>query len=554
MTINLKNMTPSNPLKRIAQLVNVHKKEVVSIYLFSMLSGLINLSLPLGVQTIIGLVMGATMVSSIYVLIFLVVLGVFLVGLLQINQMKIIETIQQRVFANYAYTFADTIPRMDLKKMDHYFIPEKVNRFFDTINIQKGFAKLLLDIPIASVQIIFGILLLSLYHPLFILLGVFLLILLGIIFNLTSKRGISTSIEESNYKYEVVGFFNEMGRTLKSFKFSQGSDLNLEKTNAHTRGYLEARTQHFHVLLFQYKTLIFFKVSLTVLMLTLGTYLLIDQQLNIGEFIAAEIVILMVIGAVEKLITSLDSAYDVITGLEKIASVTESPLEKSGTMELNIQKGLDIQLSNFTFSFDASKKILDSINLHIKPGQKVSIDGPEGSGKSMLLRMLTGNYQDFEGSFQLNHFPIQNYALQDLRKNTGVVLHGQEIFGGSLWENISLGQKEITADLILQKSMELGFDDFLSHFPAGFDTIIEPIGKKTPQTIIKKVLLLRALCGPKKLLLLEEPWAGLETKNKEQLKHYLLNLPADTTVIVVSDDADFNRLTDQQIYMRHGKI
>ncbi|MDT8886155.1 peptidase domain-containing ABC transporter [Aquirufa regiilacus] len=547
-------MTPSNPLKRIAQLVNVHKKEVVSIYLFSMLSGLINLSLPLGVQTIIGLVMGATMVSSIYVLIFLVVLGVFLVGLLQINQMKIIETIQQRVFANYAYTFADTIPRMDLKKMDHYFIPEKVNRFFDTINIQKGFAKLLLDIPIASVQIIFGILLLSLYHPLFILLGIFLLILLGLIFNLSSKRGISTSIEESNYKYEVVGFFNEMGRTLKSFKFSQGSDLNLEKTNAHTRGYLEARTQHFHVLLFQYKTLIFFKVSLTVLMLTLGTYLLIDQQLNIGEFIAAEIVILMVIGAVEKLITSLDSAYDVITGLEKIASVTESPLEKSGTMELNIQKGLDIQLSNFSFSFDASKKILESINLHIKPGQKVSIDGPEGSGKSMLLRMLTGNYQDFEGSFQLNHFPIQNYALQDLRKNTGVVLHGQEIFGGSLWENISLGQKEITADLILQKSMELGFDDFLSHFPAGFDTIIEPIGKKTPQTIIKKVLLLRALCGPKKLLLLEEPWAGLETKNKEQLKHYLLNLPADTTVIVVSDDADFNRLTDQQIYMRHGKI
>ena len=554
MTINLKNMTPSNPLKRIAQLVNVHKKEVVSIYLFSMLSGLINLSLPLGVQTIIGLVMGATMVSSIYVLIFLVVLGVFLVGLLQINQMKIIETIQQRVFANYAYTFADTIPRMDLKKMDHYFIPEKVNRFFDTKKKKKGFAKLLLDIPIASVQIIFGILLLSLYHPLFILLGVFLLILLGIIFNLTSKRGISTSIEESNYKYEVVGFFNEMGRTLKSFKFSQGSDLNLEKTNAHTRGYLEARTQHFHVLLFQYKTLIFFKVSLTVLMLTLGTYLLIDQQLNIGEFIAAEIVILMVIGAVEKLITSLDSAYDVITGLEKIASVTESPLEKSGTMELNIQKGLDIQLSNFSFSFDASKKILESINLHIKPGQKVSIDGPEGSGKSMLLRMLTGNYQDFEGSFQLNHFPIQNYALQDLRKNTGVVLHGQEIFGGSLWENISLGQKEITADLILQKSMELGFDDFLSHFPAGFDTIIEPIGKKTPQTIIKKVLLLRALCGPKKLLLLEEPWAGLETKNKEQLKYYLLNLPADTTVIVVSDDADFNRLTDQQIYMRHGKI
>ena len=547
-------MTPSNPLNRIAQLVKVHKKEVVSIYLFSMLSGLINLSLPLGVQTIIGLVMGATMVSSIYVLIFFVVLGVFLVGLLQLNQMKIIETIQQRVFASYAYTFADTIPRMDLKKMDHYFIPEKVNRFFDTVNIQKGFAKLLLDIPIASVQIVFGILLLALYHPLFILLGIFLIILLFLIFNLTSRRGIATSIQESNYKYEVVGFFNEIGRTLKSFKFSQGSDLNLEKTNAHTLGYLEARTQHFHVLLFQYKTLIFFKVSLTVLMLTLGTYLLIQQQLNIGEFIAAEIVILMVIGAVEKLITSLDSAYDVITGLEKIASVTESPLEHSGSMDLNADKGLEIQLADFSFSFDEDKKVLDSINLQLLPGQKVSITGPEGSGKSMLLRILTGNYQDFQGSFQINHFPIHNYSLKSLRKQTGILLHGQEIFGGSLWENISLGQKEITGEVILQKANELGFDDLLNHFPAGFETIIEPIGKKTPQTIIRKILLLRALCGNKKLLLLEEPWAGLESQNKATIKKYLLNLPADTTVVVVSDDADFNKLTDQQINMRHGKI
>jgi len=547
-------MAPSNPLKRIAQLVKLHKKEVVSIYLFSMLSGLINLSLPLGVQTIIGLVMGATMVSSIYVLIFLVVLGVFLVGILQINQMKIIEKIQQRVFTSYAYTFADTIPRMDLKKMDQYFIPEKVNRFFDTVNIQKGFAKLLLDIPIASVQIIFGILLLSLYHPLFILLGIFLITLLILIFNFSSKKGISTSIQESNYKYEVVGFFNEMGRTLKSFKFSQGSHLNLEKTNTHTRGYLNARTQHFYVLLFQYKTLIFFKVSLTLLMLLLGTFLLVEQQLNIGEFIAAEIVILIVIGAVEKLITSLDSAYDVITGLEKIASVTESPLEQSGTMELGVEKGLDVQLADFSFSFNSSKKILDSITLRFTPGQKISISGPEGSGKSMLLRILTGNYQDFEGSFQINHFPVQNYALQSLRKYTGILLHGQEIFGGSLWENISLGQKEITTEVILQKANELGFDDLLTHFPAGFNTIIEPIGKKTPQTIIRKILLLRALCGNKKLLLLEEPWAGLEPSNKEIVKKYLLNLPADTTVIVVSDDADYNRLTDQQINMTHGKV
>jgi ABC-type bacteriocin/lantibiotic exporter with double-glycine peptidase domain len=137
-------------------------------------------------------------------------------------------------------------------------------------------------------------------------------------------------------------------------------------------------------------------------MLTLGTFLLVEQQLNIGEFIAAEIVILIVIGAVEKLITSLDSAYDVITGLEKIASVTESPLEQSGTMELVVDKGLDVQLADFSFSFNSSKKILDSITLRFTPGQKISISGPEGSGKSMLLRILTGKVTIFTTFLSLN--------------------------------------------------------------------------------------------------------------------------------------------------------
>ena len=124
-------MLPISPLKRVQALIQEHKKEVTSIYLFSILGGIVNLSLPLGVQTIIGLVMGATMVTSIYVLIFLVVLGVFLMGLFQINQMKIIESIQQKIFAHYAYDFAQKLPSLDLKQMDKYHIPEKVNRFFD---------------------------------------------------------------------------------------------------------------------------------------------------------------------------------------------------------------------------------------------------------------------------------------------------------------------------------------------------------------------------------------------------------------------------------------
>ena len=542
-------MQQTSPLKRVQSLIRDHKKEVTSIYLFSILGGIVNLSLPLGVQTIIGLVMGATMVTSIYVLIFLVVLGVFLMGLFQINQMKIIESIQQKIFTHYAYAFADKIPQLDLKQMDKYHIPEKVNRFFDTLNIQKGFAKLLLDIPVASVQIVFGIILLSLYHPLFIILGLILLLLLGLILYYTSQKGIETSIEESNFKYGVAGFFGEIARTIKTFKFSQGSDLNLMRTDENVSGYLSARTKHFYVLLFQYKSLLFFKVALTTLMLTLGSYLLINQQLNVGEFVAAEIVIMLVIGAVEKLITSLDSAYDVITGLEKLASVTDNPLETNGDLDLNTRVGLEIEMKNFSFEFEYGKPVLNSINLQIHSGEKIQITGPAGSGKSILMRVLTGNYSDFNGTLLINKVPIKNYNLQSLRKLTGILLQNQEIFGGTIWENISLGNKEISPALILATAEDLGFADFLNHFSHGFDSYLEPLGKKTPQTIVKKILLLRALCGDKRLLLLENPWNGLEPEIANRVQTYLKNQTA--TVLIASNE---DLLFGKKIEINNGKV
>jgi ABC-type bacteriocin/lantibiotic exporter with double-glycine peptidase domain len=285
-------------------------------------------------------------------------------------------------------------------------------------------------------------------------------------------------------------------------------------------------------------------------MLTFGSYLLVTQQLNVGEFIAAEIVILLLIGAVEKLIISLDSAYDVITGLEKLASVTESPIETSGDLELSTRVGLEIEMNNFTFEFDPGKPVLEAINLHIHSGEKILLNGPDGSGKSILLRILTGNYLDFQGILMINKVPIKNYSLPSLRKHTGILLPGQEIFGGTVYENISLGKSEITPAMILETANQLGMSDFLNHFPRGFDSYIEPIGKKTPQTIIKKILLLRALSGEKRLLLLENPWAGLDAELAEKLREYLLK-KANATVIITTYESDG---FDQKIIIKNGKI
>ncbi|OYW20574.1 MAG: ABC transporter, partial [Sphingobacteriales bacterium 12-47-4] len=201
-----------NPVARILNLVKLERKEITAIYFYAVLNGLIQLSLPLGIQAIISYVLGASMRASLVILIALVVVGVLAVGLMQVNQMKIIEKIQQKIFVRYAFAFATHIPRLDLKKNDAVYLPELVNRFFEVPVLQKSLSKILLDIPTATIQILFGLILLSFYHPAFILFGSILVLVLWLILRYTGSSGLETSLNESSYKYKVAGWLEEIAR------------------------------------------------------------------------------------------------------------------------------------------------------------------------------------------------------------------------------------------------------------------------------------------------------------------------------------------------------
>jgi len=120
----------AGPVSRILKLVKLERKEITAVYFYAIFNGLIQLSLPLGVQAIIGFVLGASMRTSLIVLIGLVVTGVLAAGIMQVNQMKIIEKIQQKIFVRYAFAFAGHIPRLALKKTDNIYLPELVNRYW----------------------------------------------------------------------------------------------------------------------------------------------------------------------------------------------------------------------------------------------------------------------------------------------------------------------------------------------------------------------------------------------------------------------------------------
>lgn len=539
---------------KLLKYITREKRDITNIYLYAILNGMVQLSVPLGIQSIISFVMGATMVTSIYILIFFVVLGTWLVGYFKLKVMQIIEKIQQKMFVEFSVGFAEKIPKLDLLSANKYYLPELVNRFFDVQNMQKGISKILLEIPTAVIQILFGILLLAFYHPWFLAFG--LLVLLGIItiFRYTMDSGIQSSIEESNRKYETASWIEDIAFSIKTFKMFTNTHNHFKGIDQRAVEYLEHRNNHFKVLVFQFKTIVGFKVVITLAMLAIGTYLLVNQQLNIGAFIATEIVVLSIMSAAEKLIKSLESYYDMIAAYAKLTKVTEFKEEENGEIMLQPQaQGIEIEMKNVNFSFNGTT-ILDDINLMAPANTITVVSGRLGAGKSLLLNMLAGFYSPVKGAVFFDKIPLTNIDKNHFRESIGLYLEDLKIIKGTVLDNILMGKADQKMEDILKLSEELGIANISGLFSSGFYTEISETDTEISFSSRKKVLLLRALLGNKRLLVMEDPVDGLDDEIKKKLMNYLQRIKSSTTIVIVSQDKDLQHMADQHVVLENGTL
>ncbi len=548
-----KKITPIVAARKLVAILQLDKKEVSAIYIYAILAGLVQLVTPLGIQSIIGFVMAGALSTSIVVLITVVVLGVFLNGLFQIRQLQIIEKIKQKIYTRDALSFADKIPHLNIEKLDNYYLPELVNRFFDTITLQKGIEKILLEIPAAFIQILFGIILLSLYHPVFIAFGIVLVVLLYVILATTLPKGFTKNLLASDYKYKTAAWLQELARVVKTFKYAKKTSLHIEKTDELVSNYLIARTSYFKILLTQFWSLVAFKIIITAAMLIVGVYLLLNQQINIGQFIAADIVILAVISSVEKLILTLDKAYDTLTAIEKLDKIKSAELESAGNETIAGSNGMKIDFKNVSFNYPNGKNVLNEINIEIHSGEKVLIVGNSGSGKSTLLRLLTGTFTNFSGAIRINNVALGSYAIDSLRSNTGVLISQQDIFQGTIRDNITMGDSGVTNEELYQLTKSTGLESFIGELEIGFDTDIDPAGKKLPEKIKQGILLARALFSRKTLLLLENPFDGLDATAIESVREMMAKLE-NVTMLVTAGSNSHQEIFDKIIYLQNGSI
>lgn len=532
------NISIFSSLKKLNSQLFQDRKDITAVYVFAILSGIVQLSLPLGIQSIIGFVMAGSISTSIIVLIFMVVFGVFINGLLQVRQLQIIEKIKQKIFFRYSFEYANRIPKLDLEKLDSEYLPELVNRFFDSVSLQKGVDKLLLDLPTAIIQVLLGLLLLSFYHPIFIGFGFLLLIIILAIIRYTSPQGLATAMKASSYKYGMVAWLQEMARSVKTFKYSKDTEMHIKNTDVLVSNYLISKNQHFSILMLQFWSLISFKIIVTASMLILGSYLLINQEINVGQFIAADIVIITIIASIEKIIVNLDSVYDALVSIEKLSVITEAPLDKSGSIPMEMKnEGLKIKVNNLSFAYGKNTEVIKNINFEVEKGQILQLKGVSGAGKSTIMRLFTGAYNQFTGEISLDGIPIRNFELESLRKSMGIFLSNHDIFNDTLLHNITMNCPGVSIDEVTKVVDLTGFSEFMNESSDGYETILQPLGGRLSSKVRHTILLMRALLGDEnRLLLLEDPFEYLEEPYKTNVMNYLKNLKTCTIIFASSSD------------------
>ncbi|MFM1753945.1 MAG: hypothetical protein RLZZ236_884 [Bacteroidota bacterium] len=544
------------PLQRFYNLLKLDRRDISQIFFYAIFSGLVSLSLPLGIQAIINLIQAGRVSISWIVLVLIVVIGVALVGILSLMQLRITENLQQKIFVRSSFEFGYRLPKIKFEEMYNQYPPELANRFFDTLTIQKGTSKLLIDFSTAVLQIVFGILLLSLYHPFFIFFGVLLAFLLYSIFRFSFAAGLSSSLKESKYKYKVVSWLQEIARNNFSFRKQENFHFALEKNNLLVAEYINYREKHFKIIKRQFTQLIGFKVIITACLLLIGGYLVLNQQMNIGQFVAAEIIILLVINSVEKIIIGLESLYDVLTSVEKIGQIVDLKMEDSSAQTSDYCfTNITIETENLKFKYpDATDEILSDINLKIEPSEKIYLDGANGSGKSTLIRVLAGFIQPTSGSFFINDDTYRKIDITQYRSQISTIIQGETPFEGTVLENITLNNPTISNEDIKWAIESVQLGSYIKTLPDGLDTKIFPDGRQLSSSNAQKILLARSIVNKPKIVFYEDPIDKMDEEATKNIIEFLTHPSNPWTVIISSKNKYWEEKCSRKITLQNGKI
>jgi putative ABC transport system ATP-binding protein len=546
--------SPKSAIDHVLSLFKAESEDLFIVISYSLAIGILSLVVPIGVQTIVNTVAFGTVLQPLIILTLLVFAGTAISGVISVLQLWVVERLQRRIFVRVAIELAGRIPRFRAFVCREEFAPELINRFFEVALVQKGLSKIFLEGTTVVLQTVVGATVLSLYHPYFLVFVAFLIISVLFILFVLGRGAIATSIKESSAKHTVLIWLENMAQSPLMFRSGLGRKFGIDMADKVTYSYLKARSKHFRKLLKQGISFFVLQSVSTAMLLGIGGYLVMKEQLTLGQLVAAEIIMSSVLSSLTKMSVLLGSFYDLVASLSKLDSLIELPTEDFVGDELHPgNEPLSVIIRDLDLGFNKNR-VFERLNMTIAAGERVAICGENGSGKSLLAHLLLKLDCQESGVIEYNGQNLNDLDPLSIRSSVQLI-KGPEFFRGTIEDNLCLGSKTYDNGFIRQVLNSLGLQDDIEGLKNGLKTWLHEDGRPMSGGQAARLVLGRALLQKPRLLILDETldkvdWEVLITYVFPTLKDPKLN----ATVIVMTHDISVAKVFNKAFILKDGKL
>ena len=490
------------PWQRLLRMIRPDYRDIGSLILFAVVSGVLGLATPLAVEWVVTTVGFGRYLQPLLVLSFILLTLLLFAAVMRVLQAIVVESIQRRLFARVVGDLAFRLPNAKRSSLHGSNGVELVNRFLDVATVQKGVATVLTDGISITLTTVIGMVLLAFYHPFLLGFDLVLLLSMLLITFALGRGGVKTATEESIQKYRLTHWFQDVVSNPTAFRLLGGDAFSTDRANRITVNYIVQRRRHFAVLLRQMLFAVSLQAIASTALLGIGGWLVLRNQLTLGQLVASELVLTVIVGAFAKITKTLETFYDLMASVDKIGHLLDVPLE-APTLSIPVpEQPASVRWSGLQYLDEASRTAYSFADQTIEPGARISLNGGLGDSASILMSILAGLRETHGGHADIDGLDCRDIARSSFGQSLAIA-SDIEIFHGTILENIDVHRSDVTLQDI-QWSLEIvEVRDMLLRLSSGMETMLETQGHPLTREQRARLMIARAIAGKPRVLLID---------------------------------------------------
>jgi len=523
------------------------KRFFTATIIYGIFIALLSLALPISVQLLINSVAFTALLQPV------IILGLVLFMLLAFStalnslQVYITEMFQRHFFSRFSFEIVNKLIYANHRQFEESNQTEFINRFFDVVNVQKTVPKILTKTFTLMLQSIVGLILVAFYHPALLILSFSIIVATYLVWNYFARSSFVKKFHTSKRKYDMASWFEDIARNNILFKSQIGQAYAKFKTNFIANQYLTERKQYFQQMFWQV-TLTFALCALgNAILLIAGGYLVVKGQLSLGQLVASEFIMSVVLYNIAQLGREFEYFYELGSSCEKLSQFYNIPSEKNN-------KHLQQLPEDFTINFEAVNvnyfQRQFNFNICFTAGKKYLLTTENLSAQKLLIELMFSLYKPDSGSIEIGNCNIDNLDIYQLRNKIAIIDNGSFI-DGTVYEYLTFNNSKISSKKVNEVLEAVGINQALNRFNSNVSLQLIPSG--WPFSESEKIMLrvAKAMISEPKIIIISEVLDMLTLKMRNQILQFIST--TNTTLLYFSNRRDHMIDFDQYLFVGSQK-